>query len=303
MKLRRIVYLVAIIVFAFSACQYSGKQTKNMDYDMAPEGAPAPMKAKLAAAPMAMEDMAQEELGSGAEEPTAPADDRKIIYTASMTVEVKSTPETIEQVKVMMDGFGGYVADTQIEELDNERKNAWLTLKVPAKNFDNAILELGKLGRVKAQESHGQDVTEAYFDLEIRLANAKRLEARMLDLLEKETKKLKDMLEVERELARVREKIEIFEGRKRFMDNRISLSTINLRLIEPYKITSSIMDPVKAAFEQAGGLFMSAVGGIIVFFAVAIPWFVLIGIFVFIIVRVIKRWRRKKVQKAKEDDN
>jgi hypothetical protein len=64
------------------------------------------------------------------------------------------------------------------------------------------------LGDVESVNIGSEDVGEAYADMEVRLANGRRLEQRLLELLATRTGSLEDVLAVERELARVRQEIE-----------------------------------------------------------------------------------------------
>jgi len=49
---------------------------------------------------------------------------------------------------------------------------------------------------------NAEDVGEEFTDVTARMGNARRLEARLIDLLATRTASLKDVLDVERELAR-----------------------------------------------------------------------------------------------------
>ncbi len=89
-----------------------------------------------------------------------------------------------------------------------------------------------KLGQVTKIAEATDDVTEEYIDVEARLANSKRLEERIVELLEERSGKLADILEIERELARVRETIERIEGQLRYLSNQTSLATITIELRE-----------------------------------------------------------------------
>jgi hypothetical protein len=90
-------------------------------------------------------------------------------------------------------------------------------------------------------------------DLTARVANSRRLEERLIDLLGTRTGRLQDVLSVERELARVREEIERMEGRLRYIKTRAALSTLSITLHEPPPIVAG--NPgrglVAEAFRQA----------------------------------------------------
>src|SRR5438128_11210883 len=84
------------------------------------------------------------------------------------------------------------------------------------------------------------------------MTNARRLETRLIELLATRTGKLKDVLDVEQALARVREEIERYEGRVRYLRAHAALSTLTIYLHEPVPVVgragSSVMGE---AFKQA----------------------------------------------------
>ncbi|PIU57635.1 MAG: hypothetical protein COS89_04055 [Deltaproteobacteria bacterium CG07_land_8_20_14_0_80_38_7] len=223
--------------------------------------------------------------------------DRKIIYTGEVSIEVKSCKDSISKIDDIVKRSGGFIADSKIWEQEKDRKAAELVIKVPSKNYDEVLVDLSTIGKVKSEQSNSNDITEEYVDLEARLANAKRMETRLVDLLEQKTTKLADMLAVEKELGRVREDIERFEGTKRYFDSLVSLSTITIYLSEPYKITSSVLDPLKTSLEDAGQLFMTSVASIITVLVVILPWLVILGFVAWFVVFIIRRSKRKKAAK------
>jgi len=83
---------------------------------------------------------------------------------------------------------------------------------VPAGRFDEVVAGLRPMGRLESVNVNAQDVGEEYVDVTARIDNARRLEQRLIGLLATRTGKLKDVLDVEQTLARVREEIERYEG-------------------------------------------------------------------------------------------
>ena len=84
-----------------------------------------------------------------------------------------------------------------------------------------------------------KDVTEEYTDVVIRLKNKKEAEKRFLEIL-KQTKTIKEILDVEEHLREIREEIESKEGRLKFLNDQVSYSTINLSI---YQVSESSMLP------------------------------------------------------------
>ena len=85
---------------------------------------------------------------------------------------------------------------------------------------------------MKNQTLGTEDVTKAYFDTDARLRNAKRMEERLLEMLEKNTGKVSDLLQVEKELARVREQIEQMQGELKYYDALVQYATVTMSLAE-----------------------------------------------------------------------
>ena len=70
-------------------------------------------------------------------------------------------------------------------------------------------------------------MTEEFLDVEARLKNKKELEARYQEIL-KQAKNVKEILEIERELNTLRSDIESMEGRLKYLQNQVSLSSIQI---------------------------------------------------------------------------
>ena len=220
--------------------------------------------------------------------------ERKVVYNATVSVEVKKCDKAITDIEALAKASQGYVLSTNSYELGDGREESTVVIKVPADKFETAIAALEKLGHVKSEGKQGDDITEEYFDLQTTLANSKKFEARLQELLNDKNNKLSDMLDVEKELGRVRGEIDKLEGKKRYYDSQVSMSAITIYLSEPYKLTSSILDPIKDALKSVGLVFMRSIAALMLFVVGFVPWFVLILFFGYIIVKVVRRIRRKK---------
>jgi hypothetical protein len=168
-----------------------------------------------------------------------------------------------------------------------------LEVKVPAARFDDLVAGLRPLGRVESVNVTAEDVGEEFVDVTARITNASRLEERLIDLLATRTGKLQDVLNVERELARVREEIERHEGRLRFLKTRAALSTLSVSIHEPLPITGnpSAGDVVAEAFRRAWRNLLGLVAGGIASLGVLVP-VVLVG---GTAVALVRRWRKPAV--------
>ncbi|HVS14848.1 MAG TPA: DUF4349 domain-containing protein [Thermoanaerobaculia bacterium] len=222
---------------------------------------------------------------------------RKLIRNGSLSLEVDAVPATVERVKARVEEAEGYVGNESEYQDAYGRKSASLTCRVPAERLDAVIADLRELGRVESVSIGAEDVTEQYFDLEIRLATQRELEGRLRELLRRPSNELSDLLEIERELARVRTEIDQMEGRKRFWDQQIAMSTLTVSLAEPRpKVAAGeggVWRTLAASFRRAGENFVLAVAGIVSFTGGLVP--VVLALWLaWILVRALRRRRRAR---------
>ncbi len=175
-----------------------------------------------------------------------------IIRTATASVEVDSLQPAIVQVRLLATRLGGYVASSGIETGKNQLRQADIELKIPAARFDEALSGLTPIGKLESVNVDAEDVGEEFVDVTARMDNAKRLERRLIDLLATRTGKLKDVLDVEQSLARVREEIERYQGRIRYLAAHTAMSTLSVTVHEPPPVVGEAGHSVMGeAFTQA----------------------------------------------------
>ena len=168
--------------------------------------------------------------GSGGQNP-AGQQERKLIKTGSISLEVEQLASAEEAVLAWCQSFGGYVASSF-----NHETNAAFTVRIPAAHFDAAMAAAGNLGRVRSRNVSTQDVSEQFYDLQTRLDTRKILRDRLQAYLT-QAANMEDLLGIERELNSTLTEIESMEGRMRRLSNQIDYSTITVDLQLPYRTT------------------------------------------------------------------
>jgi uncharacterized protein DUF4349 len=210
------------------------------------------------------------------------AADRKIIRNADITMEVESTTDAQHQVTTIAESHGGFVVTSeakQRENIDPSKRTVDIKLvaRIPADRFGAALDQIKKLaGNLPEANVNGQDVTEDFIDLEARIKTEKALELQFLDIM-KQADTVQEAMEVQRQIAGVRTDIEKLEGRKRFLENRSSLSTITVNIqapkviaVNPTGVGHSVRDAVSDSLELATGMFVFFVRTVIVMMPILI---------------------------------
>jgi uncharacterized protein DUF4349 len=183
-----------------------------------------------------------------------------VIRTANATIKVDSLEPAVAQIRLLAARVGGYVANTEMQTGAGQLRSASLEIKVPATRFDEALAGLAPIGSLESVNVDAQDVGEEYVDVTARMENARRLERRLVELLASRTGKLKDVLDVEQALARVRQEIERYEGRLRYLKAHVATSTLTINVHEPVPVvgtagTSVMGEAVKQSWRNFVALF------------------------------------------------
>ena len=153
---------------------------------------------------------------------------RRIILEADVTLAVESVEKLEKQLPEQLAAFSGFVSRAVVDRTDGRRPSATWVVRIPTARCTEFLAVIAGLGAVEKMQQTTQEVTAEFVDLEARIANAKRLEQRILELLAKSRDELKEVIVVEQELARVRGEIERAEGQRRFLENRTSLATVTI---------------------------------------------------------------------------
>ncbi len=179
-----------------------------------------------------------------------------------------------------------------------------LVVRVPALQFDQVMEEIrGVANRVVQEKRTGQDVTEEFIDLEARIKNQKALEVQFLEIM-KRAGKVEDALEVQTQLADVRTEIEKLEGRKRFLENQASLSTINVTLQTPTQIINAVgfWHDVRSAFAEGVDVALAIILFLIRAVIALLPILVLIVLPAVLIARIFVKRARSRARKQDTEE-
>jgi hypothetical protein len=239
-------------------------------------GAPPPAFARMAAA------FAEPAFDPGA----------MLVRRATAGIEVDSLDRAVAAARSAAARHGGIVANAQVASGRSEVHRAVIQIRVPSDRFDGLLGELRPLGRVEAVNVSTQDVGEEYVDMEARLVNLRRLEARIIELLANRTGKLADVLNVENELARIRGEIEQIEGRRRYLLRAASMSTLELTLHErdPIIAGTPVRSPIAHAMHRAWRNMVDVVAFCIASLGIIVPFALLITAIVFT-----ARWLKRRM--------
>jgi hypothetical protein len=235
-------------------------------------------------------------------QPQPVAIERKIVRNAELELEANSSEESQQKITAIAESKGGFVVESQQSSSDvraTTRDIVTMTVRVPSAKFNETLDEIRKTAsRVIVETIKSDDVTEEFIDIEARLKAKKSLEEQFLEIM-KRANSVEDALNVQTQLAEVRGEIEKIEGRKRFLENQASLSTIKIRLQTPNAFSANSSGFFYRLKESFGNGFDFALNFILVLITLLIgilPFLLFIVLPIYLLIRYF--WRKQHRQKS-----
>jgi hypothetical protein len=201
----------------------SGGGRPTLDESYAAKATPPPPQMLAAQAGLSVSDAAAA--------PRQPS----VIRTATLQIVATDFDAARARVEGIVAQSGGFLDQITVNGGPGSARTLSGTLRVPAVQLAEALAKLRQLGQVTADTQGSEDVTDQLIDLDARLTNAREAEQRLNDLLKNRTGKLSDVIELEREISRVRLQIEQMDAQRLNTSRRVSYATITLEIDEVRK--------------------------------------------------------------------
>ena len=228
--------------------------------------------------------------------------DRKIIYVTEIRLVLKETSfeDFEEDIARLIKANSAYRSEVTFNRNRGERRTGRWIVRVPVESYQAFLVGIKDLGVPEEVQESASDVTAEYVDLVARIANQKRLEQRILSVLDEVQGKISDVLEVEKQLARVRETVERLEGQMRYLKDRVSMTTVTVHVREdedyqpPQALSfgSSIIDVWQNSIDAMIAFFK----GVVLSLVAIAPWLVVVMLVGYVLYRFLRRIgaRRRK---------
>lgn len=232
-------------------------------------------------------------------------ENRKIIRNANVNVDTTTYDQYVAELTRIVEQVGGYVSSQNAgfnrfyhETSEDNLRYMNITVRIPEEQFTKVVDGLGQFGIIKSKNVTTNDITDSYRDTEAEIANLKITEERLRDIL-KTAEKTEDILEIERELTRVRGQLNNYTQNLVQWDRLVSLSTINIYIaeVDAYEGEIKPLDPTLG--ERMQGAFNDSITAIveggerllvnIVGFTPYLPFWLVLLVVGFIVYRIVRK--------------
>lgn len=247
--------------------------------------------------------------GTGIDASTVAPDERYIIRTVGVRIEVDDVEKAVEAVRGEVSKVGGMVTTVQVstdEEIPIYRYDAagsladgaplrgFLVVRIPPEDVDGFVDAVSDLGRVQRQAEDESDVTQEHIDVSARLETLKAQEARLRELFD-EAGTIEEMLAVEQELTRVRAEIESLTAQLAYLERQAAMATVTIELASKPPVVSPVGSDwgfVDAITQGIRGL-VNTINTVIVVLLSALPLLAIVAVVVLVVRWAVRRQHRR----------
>lgn len=151
-----------------------------------------------------------------------------IVRRVEVSLRVNDVVKAAKALEARARTLGGYMQDSSLD-LSGDIPAGRVVVRIPARRLEEFMGSVAGLGTLMRHTTSAEDVGLEFHDLEAQLRNWRAEERRLQELFGRAAK-VSDLLEVERELARVRGQIDQATGRRDFLAHQVRYATITVEL-------------------------------------------------------------------------
>lgn len=259
MKRAVTMWLAALLVLSLTAC--GGGASGGGD---AAASSSAAGGESLSFSAEESQDSAPGEPGAEAEEASPQAgQNAKLIRRAELEIQTEAFDTAAASLEALVAEAGGYFQSAQVEGGSLRDQNAArygnYVIRLPEENFSAFLDQSGTLGYVVRRSESSENVSQAYYDTETRLAAQRTKQERLLALLA-QADTMESIIELENALSETEYEIQSLTTDLEHYDDLIDYATVDLYLAEVLSLSQTPGETAGLGERMAAGLSASAAG-------------------------------------------
>lgn len=255
---KRLAVLIAVVSLA--SCGAANELSSDISLKA---GAPAETSAVADSANIVANqagEIATETVDADVSQPVEPPNDAgvttgqpQLIKRAQLSLVVDSVDAGLKSASQIIRTQQGDILDLQDNQIEAVQRTAYLRIRVPQANLDNLLEALGEVGTVQQQGLSAEDVSTQIVDSKARLRNLRKSEESLLKIMER-SGEISHVLDVSRELSRIREQIEQIDARVQNLQAQVRYSTVDLTLaaaVAPQPVGRPLTETISRTWSEA----------------------------------------------------
>ena len=237
----------------------------------------------------------------------------KLVYTCVLRMQTLTYEKTMAAVRSTIKSYGSIVESEETTDEDynwysddGKRRGTlrtYLTVRVPSAQYEAFLKDVeGTGGKTLNKSMSVENITTAYNDQSIRIEALETQEERLMEMMKK-AETVEDMIYVEQRLSEVQMELNQAKSHLSKMDTDVALSTVHLTIeevVEYSKTTyeKNFFERTAETFADSIDNFLRAMEGILDLFIYLLPFMLLIGVIIVIVLFATRKQRAlRRVEK------
>lgn len=189
--------------------------------------------AKLAASPSPVMVASAGQAAPAAGAPGAVSDSMAIpealVIEGTLGVEVGEISDIVPSLRATVESLGGRVINEEVSGAE-QSWSANLKLRLPPDKVESVVGFLAGRGDITTKRITATDVSKQLFDQELAIKNLRTTLDRLTTLMGSPGLQVQQILEIEKEMTRIRGQIDQLEGDQRFLKDRVAYATLDVSI-------------------------------------------------------------------------
>ena len=218
-------------------------------------------------------------------------EETRIQLNASLSLKVKNLDQDVKRIQNMVSHYSARVTNSNSGRAELPYVN--MTILVPRSSFNDLLTDIKQIGESVTNENiQSTDVTEQFIDIEAKLNVMKKTEDRFIELMS-DTHSIEEIIQVEKELMRIRGDIDSLEGRINYLSKTTENSIIDLHMTQEASIAGSRWNPKDSLNDSIRFLvsFLKHLADLVIWVFVFAPIILILGVISYLIYRWVKKTR------------
>lgn len=237
-----------------------------------------------------------------------------LIYTCNMSIDVLTFDDSVASFKEQVENFGGFVERESYS--DGGRAYQWYdenvekwqkysaTIRIPSNKYNEFCNTVGTIGDLRSKEANVENVSQEYYDLKTELEIYEAKEQRYINMLST-IQEDEYAIAVESELTNIQIEIAKIKTRMNTISTDVAYSTIfvNINEVKEYRAEpvqqDTFIQRLCNTLSETGTGFVMFLEDLLFFVIEVFPYAVIIGLIVFVVVRVHKKRVKGQIKLGK----
>ena len=224
----------------------------------------------------------------------------KLIRRVNVGMNTDRYNDLIALVREKTSALGGYIENSDEYSNSDSRRNMYMLIRIPKDRLDEFLDSALTAGVVTSRSENVEDVTLTYSDLEARLKTLRTEQEKLFELMEK-AEDVESIIAIESRLSEISYEIESNASRLRIYDNRISYSTVELRINEVSYAgvdeKAGLGERIIAGIEENLVDMTAFIGSLLFGLVINLPSIALLAAIAALIVLIVKRIKKRRAAK------